>query len=148
MPDVPNFTVQEFQPRSARYALAVFVLNEGARIRAQLEKMRALTATVDIIVVDGGSTDGALDESILSSTNVRALLVKQGPGGLSAQMRVGLFWCLEQGYAGIITIDGNDKDDSAAVPAFVAALENGADHVQGSRYVPGGRAVRIGPTMS
>lgn len=142
MTDVPAYSVLELRDRQARYALAVFVLNEGDRIRSQLEKMRVLASRVDIVIVDGGSTDGALEESFLRRCGVRALLVKQGRGGLSAQMRVGLAWCLAQGYDGIITVDGNDKDDTTAVPSFVAALENGVDHVQGSRYVPGGKGVR------
>ena len=140
--ELPPYDTHDLAPRRASYAVAVFVLNEGERIRSQLAKMQPLTPQVDIIVVDGGSTDDALDEDFLRSCGVRALLVKRGPGGLSAQMRVGLHWCLAQGYSGIVTIDGNDKDDSSAVPAFVAALQNGADHVQGSRYVPGGRGIR------
>src|SRR5690606_15118792 len=39
---------------------------------------------------------------------------------------------------GVIAIDGNDKDDPTAIPAFAAALDRGVDHVQGSRYLPGG----------
>ena len=140
--EVPAFGVTEFRPRRSRYAVAVFVLNEGPRIRAQLHKMRGIAAEVDVIVVDGGSTDDGVEASYLAACEVRALLVKQGPGGLSAQMRVGLFWCLAQGYEGAVTIDGNDKDDPAAIPLFIAALDAGMDHVQGSRYVPGGRAVR------
>jgi hypothetical protein len=73
---------------------------------------------------------------------VRALLVKIGPGKLSAQMRMGLAWALHEGYDGTILIDGNDKDDPAAIPAFAGALDDGFDHVQGSRFVPGGRAIR------
>ena len=140
--ELPAYVVREFRPRRTTYALAVFVLNEGERIRAQLAKMRPLTASIDIVIVDGGSTDGALDTAYLDECGVRALVVKQGAGGLSAQMRVGLYWCLADGYEGIVTIDGNDKDDSAAVPSFIAALEDGFDHVQGSRYVPGGRGIR------
>ena len=140
--ELPAYAVRELKPRRRDYALAVFVLNEGARIRAQLATMQPLAAEVDIVIVDGGSTDGALDEPYLAQCGVRALLVKQGPGALSAQMRVGLYWCLREGYLGIVTIDGNDKDDSSAVPRFVAALREGADHIQGSRYVPGGRGVR------
>ncbi|MDB4913861.1 MAG: hypothetical protein JWM95_1505 [Gemmatimonadetes bacterium] len=139
---VPEFSVFELRERQSKHAVAVFVLNEGDRIRSQLEKMRLLASRVDIIVVDGGSTDGALEESFLRRCGVRALLAKRGEGGLSAQMRVGLYWCLEQGYDGIVVIDGNDKDDTIAVPSFVGALENGIDHVQGSRYVHGGRGIR------
>jgi glycosyltransferase involved in cell wall biosynthesis len=140
--ELPAYDVHVLRPRRSRHALTVFVLNEGERIRSQLVKMTPLAGEIDIIVVDGGSTDGALDGPYLAECGIRALLVKSGPGGLSAQMRVGLYWCLEQGYEGIVTIDGNDKDDSSAVPSFVAALESGADHVQGSRYVDGGRGVR------
>lgn len=140
---VPPYTILELRERQSQFALAVFVLNEGDRIRSQLEKMRVIAARVDIIIVDGGSTDGVLEESVLRRCGVRALLVKTGgPRGLSAQMRVGLSWCLEQGYEGIVIVDGNDKDDTTAVPSFVAALENGVDHVQGSRYVYGGRGIR------
>jgi glycosyltransferase involved in cell wall biosynthesis len=141
-PPLPAFTVNELRDRQSAYALAVFVLDEGDRIRSQLEKMRVLASRVDIVIVDGGSADGALDEAYLRRCNVRALIVKRGPGGLSAQMRIGLAWCLDQGYEGVVTIDGNDKDDTVAVPSFVAALENGADHVQGSRYMHGGRGIR------
>ncbi len=121
-------------------AVVVPVIDEGERIARQLAKMEALARDVDVIIADGGSTDGSLSESHLRSRNVRALLTKTGPGRLSAQMRMALAWGLEQGYAGFVMIDGNDKDDPAAIPSFVRALENGADHVQGSRYVSGGRA--------
>ena len=140
--ELPAYSVHVFQPRRTKFALAVFVLNEGERIRAQLAKMRPLADGIDIVVVDGGSTDGALDLAWLAECGVRALVVKQGPGALSAQMRAGLYWCLREGYEGIVTIDGNDKDDSGAVPSFASALERGVDHVQGSRYVTGGRGVR------
>ena len=140
--ELPRYAVRTFRPRQTKYALAVFVLNEGERIRAQLARMRPLTNAIDIVIVDGGSTDGALDDGLAADCGVRAVVVKQGAGGLSAQMRVGLYWCLAQGYEGIVTIDGNDKDDSSTVPGFIAALERGIDHVQGSRYVPGGVGVR------
>ncbi|MDB4892996.1 MAG: hypothetical protein JWL61_4851 [Gemmatimonadetes bacterium] len=140
--EVPAFDLHAFTPRHSRCAVTVFVLNEGDRIRSQLAKMTPLAHDIDVIVVDGASTDGALETEYLARCGVRALLVKKGPGGLSAQMRVGLHWCLEQGYEGVVTIDGNDKDDPSAIPAFVAALDRGIDHVQGSRYVPDGRGVR------
>jgi len=50
-------------------------------------------------------------------------------------------WCLDRGYDGIVTVDGNGKDDMAALPLFIDRLDNGDDFIQGSRYVPGGRAI-------
>lgn len=139
--ELPAFDCLELAPKRHRYCVLVFVINEGQRIRAQLRKMRSLASTVDIVIADGGSTDGSLDRAYLEECEVRTLLTKTGPGRLSAQMRMALAYALREGYHGVITIDGNDKDDVSAIPAFVAALDAGIDHVQGSRFVPGGQAV-------
>ncbi len=139
---VPAYTVSAFQPKRCRYCCCVFVLNEGERFRRQLERMAPFEESVDIIVADGGSSDGSTAAAALEAADVRALLVKTGPGRLSAQMRMAFAWALDAGYEGVITIDGNDKDDPGAIPAFVRALDEGFDHVQGSRFIRGGRAVR------
>ena len=137
----PKFTVEELSPRRHPFALCVFLINEGARIQSQLRKMKPLADHVDIILADGGSTDGALAPELLKKCGVCTLLTKQGPGRLSAQMRMAMAHCMERGYEGVIVVDGNDKDDTAAVPLFVQALNDGYDHVQGSRYIPGGKAI-------
>lgn len=139
--DVPVYRFEAFFPRRSPYCIAVFVLNEGERIRSQLRKMAPYADAVDILVVDGGSTDGALDPDWLQTVGVRAKLVKMGPGKLSAQMRIAFAYALTEGYEGVLTIDGNDKDDPAAIPLFLAHLDQGDDHLQGSRFVPGGRAI-------
>jgi dolichol-phosphate mannosyltransferase len=138
---VPAYDVTEIAPKRTPYCCCVFVLNEGARIRRQLERMRPLADSVDIVIADGGSTDGALATDVLREAHVRALLVKRGPGQLSAQMRMAFAWAMQSGYEGVITIDGNDKDDPSALPSFVKALNDGFDHIQGSRFMPGGRAI-------
>jgi dolichol-phosphate mannosyltransferase len=66
--------------------------------------------------------------------------VKTAPGKLSAQLRCAYAFALDQGYEGIVTIDGNDKDDPEAIPRFIEALKQGVDFVQASRFVPGGIA--------
>jgi dolichol-phosphate mannosyltransferase len=138
---IPSFTEAIYKPKSSRYVVCLFVINEGERVRRQLKKMVPLTGQVDIVVADGGSTDGSLDPAYMNEVGVRAVLTKTGPGKLSAQMRMAMAWALDQGYDAIITVDGNDKDDTSAVPLFVAALDEGYDHLQGSRYIPGGKAI-------
>jgi glycosyltransferase involved in cell wall biosynthesis len=134
---VPEHRVEEYAPRTTACCVMVPVLNEGARIAAQLERMAATAPLADIVIADGGSTDGSMAPEKLRG-RVRTLLVKTGPGRLSAQMRMGLAYALRQGYRGVVTIDGNNKDDPAAIPLFLDALAEGFDHVQGSRFVPGG----------
>ncbi len=143
---IPRCAAVEWGPRQTRWCVCIFVVNEGARIQNQLQRMRPYARQLDIIVADGGSTDGALRHDLLASCGVRALLVKQGPGKLSAQMRMALAWACYRGYEGAVVMDGNNKDDPAALPDFVRLLEAGYDHVQGSRYVPGGRGINTPPS--
>jgi dolichol-phosphate mannosyltransferase len=140
--DVPAFDLRLWLGRRRAHCVVVPVINEGARIRRLLERMAALDipAVADIVLVDGGSSDGSLALPALQAAGVRGLLVKTGPGRLGAQLRCAYAFALQQGYEGIITIDGNDKDDPEAIPRFIAALEGGVDFVQASRYIAGGVA--------
>lgn len=138
---VPAYNVDALTPKQHDYCVCVFVINEGEKIRKQLQKMRPLIDSVDIIIADGGSTDGSLDLEYLREQKVSALLTKTGPGKLSAQMRMAFAYAMEQGYQGVVAIDGNNKDDPSAIPAFVDALKQGYDHIQGSRFIPGGKAI-------
>jgi dolichol-phosphate mannosyltransferase len=96
---------------------------------------------VDVIILDGGSTDNSLSHDILEENNVRALLVKRDKGKLSAQLRIGFAYAISNGYEGIITIDGNNKDSVESIPNFVEELNKGYDFIQGSRYVKGGKEI-------
>jgi len=140
-PGVPANEQHIFGPKRHRYCIAVFVINEGERIRRQLAEMASLADRIDIIVADGGSTDGSLSLDSLDGFRLRALLIKRGPGKLSAQMRMAIAFALAEGYDGLIVIDGNGKDDHSAVPRFIELLDAGYDHVQGSRYISGGRGI-------
>lgn len=138
--EVPTHDAAVYSARGHKYALVIPVINEGERIRGQLSRIKAADLPVDVIVADGGSTDGSLDAEFVKPVGVRAVLTKTGPGKLSAQLRMAYAWCLREGYDGIVTIDGNGKDGVEAVAQFVAKLEEGCDYVQGSRYLRTGEA--------
>lgn len=140
-PGVPAHERYVFGPKRSRYCVAVFAINEGERLRAQLRAMAPLADQIDVIVADGGSTDGSLAPDTLGDFRLRALLIKRDTGRLSAQMRMAIAFALEQGYEGLVVIDGNGKDDVTAIPRFIALLDAGYDHIQGSRYIPGGEGV-------
>lgn len=138
--EVPAHEVFRLRPRSKKYCVCVFVINEGEKIIAQLERMKAFSSLIDIIIADGGSTDGSLEPERLKQLNVTTLLVKTGGGRLSAQMRMAFAFALREGYAGVVVMDGNNKDDPSALPSFIEGLDEGYDHLQGSRFITGGRA--------
>jgi hypothetical protein len=138
---IPDFTELLLKNKQHPYCIFVFVINEGKRIQEQLKQMDNYSNLVDIVVADGGSTDASLETRFLAQTQTRALLTKAGPGKLSAQMRMAFAWALDEGYQGVIVVDGNGKDDISAIPDFVRLLEQGFDHIQGSRFIKGGRAV-------
>jgi dolichol-phosphate mannosyltransferase len=139
---VPAFETLLWRGRQHPWCVVVPVINEGKRIRSLLSRMAALkiNGIADVIIVDGCSTDGSLALESLQEKGMRGLLVKTGPGKLSAQLRCAYAFALDQGYEGIVTIDGNDKDDPEAIPRFIEALEQGVDFVQASRFLAGGVA--------
>lgn len=140
---VPQFECTEYAEKTKDYVVLIPIINEGDRIIKELK--RAYDADIadhaDIVICDGGSTDGCTDEKMLKKLQVNTLLVKQDAGKQGAQLRMGIWWALERGYQGIITIDGNNKDSIENVPDFIRKLEAGYDLIQGSRFVKGGRAV-------
>ncbi len=135
---VPEYSDLEFDVRRSKYCVCIPVINEGKKLTAQLERMAKLEPSFDLIIGDGGSTDGSVDPELLRALKIRTLLTKIGPGRLSAQMRMLFAYSLKQGYPGLVTVDGNGKDGIEVIPEFLKALEEGYDFVQGSRYVPGG----------
>jgi glycosyltransferase involved in cell wall biosynthesis len=139
---VPSFDTRLWLGRQHPWCVVIPVINEGERIKSLLARMAALKIAdiADIIIVDGGTTDGSLELPALQLVGVRGLLVKTAPGKLSAQLRCAYAFALDQGYEGVVTIDGNDKDDPEAIPRFIDALKQGVDFVQASRFVAGGVA--------
>lgn len=141
---VPDFECTEWLGKVHDYCVLIPVINEGDRILRELYRAyrNNISDIADIVICDGGSTDGSMDEKKLCRLGVNTLLVKKGPGKQGAQLRMGMYWALERDYKGIITIDGNNKDSIEHVERFIKKLEAGYDFVQGSRYLEGGHAIR------
>ncbi|MGY5332321.1 glycosyltransferase family 2 protein [Pseudomonas protegens] len=139
---VPAMKTLLWLGRQHPWCVVIPVINEGQRIKNLLKKMEIekISEMADIIIVDGGSKDGSLNLDALKEVGVRGLIEKTDPGKLSAQLRCAYAFALEQGYEGIVTIDGNDKDDPEAIPRFISALREGVDFVQASRFIAGGIA--------
>ena len=140
---VPDFECHEYEEKKNKYCLCIPIINEKENIRLELHRARVnkVHTICDIIICDGGSTDGGTDEDMMRSLGVNTLLVKRGAGKQGAQLRMGFWWALKRGYQGIITIDGNNKDSIEDVVNFIEKLDEGYDFVQGSRFIEGGQAI-------
>lgn len=140
---VPRFESEEYQPRKNKYCVCIPIINEGDRIKKELERANKYNIhnLVDIIICDGSSTDGCTESEELKRLGVNTLLVKRDIGKQGAQLRMGFWWALKRGYEGIITIDGNNKDSIEDIPKFIEKLEDGYDFIQGSRFIKGGKAI-------
>lgn len=140
---VPKFECMEYAEKSKDYVVLIPIINEGERIGKELKRAYKYNVAdhADIVICDGGSTDGCIEERMLKKLRVNTLLIKQDIGRQGAQLRMGIWWALERGYKGIITIDGNNKDSIEDVPRFIEKLKEGYDFVQGSRFIKGGRAI-------
>ena len=139
--ELTEYEMAEFKPKKTKYALVTPIINEGERFKRLLRETKGYSKLLDIIIADGGSNDGSTNKKFLKGNGVRTLLVKTGPGRLGAQLRMAFAYAMWQGYEGVITMDGNGKDDTDSLASFISALENGYDYVQGSRFIRGGRAV-------
>ena len=140
---VPDFDCEEYYNKHTKYCICIPIINEGQRIQDELKRAKNnnIDKVADIIICDGGSADGSTDEKTLKELGVNTLLVKKGDGKQGAQLRMGLYFALQRGYEGIITIDGNNKDSIEDVPEFIQKLEEGYDFIQGSRFIKGGQAI-------
>jgi dolichol-phosphate mannosyltransferase len=132
--------IKTYKRKKNEFALLIPVLNESERIGVQLASMLN-NKSVDIYIVDGGSTDSTVSEIVKSNDLLTGIILMSESKGLSHQLRVGFSYCLSRGYKYVITMDGNNKDDFTGVIQIQNALKAGNDFVQGSRFIQGGKSI-------
>jgi len=91
----------------------------------------------DVLFVDDGSKDGTPD--LLASIPGTSLIRHETNRGIGAAIKTAIRHGRARGYATIVIMAGNGKDDFREVPRLLAPIEDGsADYVQGSRFLEGG----------
>jgi len=136
-----RYSTHKFAQEQSKYAVVIPVINEGDRLISLLDRIVALEIPdqFDVIVVDGGSKDGSVALEKLQSRGVNTLLIKHSEGALGTQLQCAYDFVLDRSYLGVITIDGNNKDNPAGIFAMRSALEDGVDFAQASRFIKGGK---------
>jgi glycosyltransferase involved in cell wall biosynthesis len=113
---------------------------EAANVANVLERLRAAVPDATILVVDDASPDGTAELAEAAGLRLGNVEVLRRPGkdGLGSAYRAGFAKGLELGFEVMVEIDADGSHDPAALPSLLAAIDDGADLVLGSRYVPGG----------
>jgi glycosyltransferase involved in cell wall biosynthesis len=126
-----------------KVVVVVPTFNEVGNIVALCERVRAALPDAEIVVVDGGSTDGTAESARAVGERLGGVTVIHRPGkdGLGAAYRSGFSVAREHGAEICVQIDADLSHDPLALPALVTNVEHGADLAIGSRYVPGGLTV-------
>lgn len=136
----PKFSYRRYRSKSNFYALIIVAKNEGERLVRQLKNIEeCVSNNVDVIIADGPSDDGSTAEGVMEAHNVHCVISVAEGGGLSAALQGSIKYALDEGYLGIIMMDGNEKDGVDAVPRFIEKMELGFDYIQGSRFMVEGR---------
>ena len=139
--EIPDFEITFLKEKKKKYILIIPVINEGKNIIDLLNKIDLLNIPqiIDILIVDGGSTDNSLNVEYLLKKGVNGLILKKANGKLGSQLRIGYSIASIMCYEGVITIDGNNKDQPEAIKDFIHLLDKGYDFIQGSRFVKDGK---------
>lgn len=142
---IEDYDILELRKKKNKYCLCIPILNEGERIIKELESASTekLQDKIDFILLDSGSDDSSVSMKNLKKYKINTIITMQKKKKYtqSEALKAGFYFALKRGYMGIITIDGNNKDNIVDILKVVDKLDEGYDYIQGSRYIDGGEAI-------
>lgn len=123
-----------------RAAIIIPTYEEARNIDVVLSRVRAAVPDAEVLVIDDASPDGTADlaERLGQKLGNVTVVRRTGPRSFGAAVRAGFRWALERDFEVVVGMDADLSHDPSALPALLQAVEDGADLVVGSRYVPGG----------
>lgn len=105
-------------------AVVIPALNESLRIRDVVQG--ALAECPNVIVVD----DGSDDDTVEKISDLPVTLLRHGERrGKGASLRDGFAEALRQGFAGVLTMDGDGQHSAADIPRMLEAARRYPRHI-------------------
>jgi glycosyltransferase involved in cell wall biosynthesis len=114
-----------------RTLVIIPALNEEDALPAVLADLAARCPELDVLVVDDGSRDRTADVARAAGVLVAPLPYNLGIGGA---LRTGFRYAMRTGYERAVQFDADGQHDPAEIAKLLAALDDGADMVIGSRF--------------
>ncbi len=118
--------------------------NERENLPRIVQRLLSLPVNVDLLVVDGNSSDGTgkmADELGAKHPEIH-VLHESKKSGLGRAYLAGFKWALGRQYEFIFEMDGDISHNPDDIPMFLAAAKDqSADLVLGSRYTGGVRVL-------
>ena len=115
-----------------RLVAVVPAFEEEAAIGAVVAEITAFDPSIDVVVVDDGSSDGTGAAAAAAGATIVRLPFNLGIG---AAVQTGFRWALERDYDRAVRLDGDGQHDPAELPKLLAPIERDeADVVTGSRF--------------
>ncbi|MBM3317868.1 MAG: glycosyltransferase family 2 protein [Candidatus Eisenbacteria bacterium] len=106
--------------------------NEAARLGIVIGDLFRAAPGTPLLVVDDGSRDGTAEAARAAGAAVVAHPFNLGYG---AALQTGYRYALRAGFARVIQMDADGQHDPGSLERIVAALDEGADLVLGSRFL-------------
>ncbi|MDI1451147.1 polyprenol monophosphomannose synthase [Polyangium sp. 6x1] len=121
--------------------------NERDNLPRFVRSVLEVVPEAHVLVVDDASPDGtgAVADTLAAEDPRTTVLHRPGKLGLGTAYVDGFRRALDIGYDVVVEMDADLSHDPKYLPAFLRAIEEGADVVLGSRNVPGGGVVGWGP---
>ena len=123
-----------------RILIVIPTYNERENLPLIVGRVHTALPDVHILVVDDGSPDGTAERVrwVMQRMDGVHLLERATKNGLGGAYRAGFAWGVDQGYDVLCEMDADGSHRPEDFPRLLAAVEDGADLVIGSRYVAGG----------
>ena len=114
--------------------------NEKDNLPRFIDAVRSALPDADLMVVDDNSPDGtgAIADAIAAKDDHVKVMHRPGKLGLGTAYTQAFKQGLAEGYDRFFEMDADLSHDVRYLPDFIAALDEGADVVIGSRNIPGG----------
>jgi dolichol-phosphate mannosyltransferase len=126
---------------SRRTLVIIPTYNERENLPLIVGRVHAAQPDVHVLIVDDGSPDGTgqlADELSLADPDRVHVMHRISKDGLGAAYLAGFAWGLGREYTVLVEMDADGSHAPEELSRLLGAVDDGADVVIGSRYVPGG----------